>query len=103
MISRARLKEAAQTRGDVEGAPDVEVRQTFPSADLVGDLTVFNYQVPASLRSQYVSAAIPDKLGEREAQLVRASETANNSTDVREIESTFDALGNEADWVQERW
>ncbi len=56
VISRARLKEAAQAHADVESALDVwfrvaklakwqnlvEVRQTFPSADLVGDLTVFN-------------------------------------------------------------
>lgn len=63
----------------------------------------FLRQVPASLRSQYVAAAIADKLREREAQLVQACEGANNSSDVREIENSFDALADEADRVKERW
>lgn len=42
------------------------------------------------------------ELREREAQLVRACEAANNSNDVREIESSLDALADEADTVQER-
>ena len=68
------------------------------------DLAVeFLRRVPASLRSQYVATAIADKLREREAQLVRACEAANNSTDVRDIENSFDALIDEADRVQERW
>ncbi|MCC6589295.1 MAG: hypothetical protein IT168_21535 [Bryobacterales bacterium] len=60
-------------------------------------------RVPASLRSQYVASAIADKLREREQQLVRACETANNATDVRDIEGSFDALADESDAVQERW
>lgn len=68
------------------------------------DLAVeFLRRVPASLRSQYVASAIADKLREREEQLVRACEAANNSTDVRDIESSFDALADESDAVQERW
>ena len=68
------------------------------------DLAVeFLRRVPASLRSQYVATAIGDKLREREEQLVRACEAANNSTEVREIESSFDALADESDAVQERW
>lgn len=63
----------------------------------------FLRQVPASLRSRYVAAAIADKLREREAQLVRACEAANDSAEVCDIESTFDALADEADRVQERW
>ena len=63
----------------------------------------FLRQVPASFRSQYVAAAIADKLREREAQLVRACEAANDSAEVREIESSFDALADEADRVHERW
>ena len=63
----------------------------------------FLRRVPASLRSQYVATAISDKLRAREEQLVRACEAANNSADVREIESSFDALADEADRVQERW
>jgi hypothetical protein len=68
------------------------------------DLAVeFRRRVPASLRSQYVARAIADKLREREEQLVRACEAANNSTDVREIESSLDALAQESDAVQEPW
>ena len=63
----------------------------------------FLRRVPASLRSQYVTTAIADKLREREAQLVRACEVANNSTDVREIETSLDALTDESDVVQEPW
>ena len=63
----------------------------------------FLRRVPASLRSQYVATAIADKLREREARLVRACETANNSADVRDIENTFDALADESDVMQERW
>jgi hypothetical protein len=68
------------------------------------DLAVeFLRRVPASLRSQYVATAITDKLREREEQLVRACEAANNSVDVREIERSFEALADEADAVQESW
>lgn len=63
----------------------------------------FLRRVPASLRSQYVAAAIADKMREREAQFVRACEAANNSTDVGAIESSFDALTDESDAVKERW
>ena len=65
--------------------------------------TEFLRQVPASLRSRYVATAIAAKLREREEQLIRACEAANNATDVREIESSFDALADEADSVHERW
>jgi len=63
----------------------------------------FLRRVPTSQRSQYVSIAISDKLREREQQLVRACELANNSTDVREIENSFDALADESDDVRESW
>ena len=79
--------------------PSRKLTFTFPQ-----DLAVeFLRRVPASLRSQYVATAIADKLREREAQLVQACETANNSKDVREIESSFDALADESDAVQEPW
>ena len=68
------------------------------------DLAVeFLRRVPASLRSQYVATAIAEKLREREQQLVRACEVANNSTDIRDIESSFNALADKADTVDERW
>lgn len=68
------------------------------------DLAVeFLRRVPASLRSQYVATAIADKLREREEHLIRACEAANNSTDVQEIENSWDALADESDVMQERW
>jgi hypothetical protein len=63
----------------------------------------FRRRVPASLRSQYVAAAMADKLREREDQPVRACEAANNSADVRDIENSLDALVDEADAAQESW
>lgn len=63
----------------------------------------FLRRVPASLRSQYVATAIADKLRQREQQLVRACDAANNSTEVREIESSFDALADDSDAVQAPW
>ena len=63
----------------------------------------FLRRVPASLRSQYVAAAIADKLREREVQLIRACEVANNATEVRDIEDSLDALADKADTVEERW
>jgi ubiquinone biosynthesis protein UbiJ len=63
----------------------------------------FLRRVPASLRSQYVASAIADKLREREEHLVRACELANNSADVRDVETSFDALADESDRVQESW
>jgi metal-responsive CopG/Arc/MetJ family transcriptional regulator len=65
--------------------------------------TEFLRRVPASLRSQYVATAIADKLQEREDQLVRACEAANNSTDVREIEDSFNTLADPSDAMQEPW
>ncbi len=65
--------------------------------------TEFLRRVPASSRSRYVAAAIAAKLREREQQLAQVCELANNSADVREIETSFDALADEADAVQEPW
>lgn len=63
----------------------------------------FLRQVPPSSRSQYVATAIAMRLREREEQLVRACEIANSSADAGEIESSFDALADQADSVQEPW
>lgn len=79
--------------------PSRKLTFTFPQEPAVE----FLRQVPASLRSQYVAAAIADKLREREAQLVRACELANESAEVRDIENSFDSLTDEADRVHERW
>jgi hypothetical protein len=68
------------------------------------DLAVeFLRRVPPSLRSQYVAAAIADKLRQREEHLVRVCQAANVSNDVAEIESSFDALTDKSDIVQEPW
>ena len=68
------------------------------------DLAIrFLHQVPPSRRSQYVAAAIATKLRERDEEIARACELANNSADVRLIETSFDALADEADTVQEPW
>jgi hypothetical protein len=63
----------------------------------------FLRRVPASSRSQYVATAIASRLREREEQLARACEAANNSADVREIEASFDTLTDQADTVLEPW
>lgn len=65
--------------------------------------TEFLRRVPASNRSQYVAAAIAAKLREHEQDLARACEVANNSADVRDIETSFDALTDPSDIVQEPW
>ncbi|MGH9628209.1 MAG: hypothetical protein ACRD7E_07705 [Bryobacteraceae bacterium] len=65
--------------------------------------TEFLRRIPASSRSRYVAAAITAKLREREQQLSRACELANNSADVREIEASFDALADQSDTMQEPW
>jgi hypothetical protein len=79
--------------------PSRKLTFTLPQ-DLAAE---FLRRVPASLRSQYVATAIADKLREREQQLVRACEAANHSADVRDIESSFDAMADESDTVQEPW
>jgi metal-responsive CopG/Arc/MetJ family transcriptional regulator len=63
----------------------------------------FLRRVPGNHRSQYVAAAITAKLREREERLIRACEIANGSADVLEIETSMDALADEADGVQEPW
>lgn len=79
--------------------PSRKLTFTLPQ-DLAAE---FLRRIPPSLRSQYVATAIAEKLREREERLIQACEAANNSADVREIESSFDALTDEADRVQERW
>ena len=65
--------------------------------------TEFLRRVPPNSRSQYVATAIAAKLREREEQLVRACEAANNSADVREIAAGYDALVDQTDTVQAPW
>lgn len=65
--------------------------------------TEFLRRTPPNNRSRYVAAAVAAKLREREDQLVRACEVANNSADVLNIENSFDRLADEVDHLQERW
>jgi hypothetical protein len=60
----------------------------------------FTRRVPARDRSRYVADALADKLAERERRLIRACETANQDSQVREIELDFDAL---TDAMPEPW
>lgn len=43
------------------------------------------------------------KLREREEQIVRACEAANQSADILAIEAAMDTLADDADRVQEPW
>lgn len=63
----------------------------------------FVRRVPPSRRSQYVATAIAAKLREREDELARACEIANNSADVLDIETSLDALAGGSDRLQEPW
>jgi hypothetical protein len=68
------------------------------------DLAVeFLRRIPPSSRSRYVATAIAAKFREREEQLIRACEVANSSSDVVNIETSFDSLADEVDRVQEPW
>ncbi len=46
-------------------------------------------------RSRFVSEALAARLGERELELVRACETANQELEVAEIEKDFDGIRDE--------
>lgn len=60
----------------------------------------FLRRVPARERSRYVAQALADKLSEREHQLIRACELANDDPDIRAIEEEFDALPSD---ITEQW
>jgi len=57
-------------------------------------------RVPAQDRSRYVCEAIAAKLRERDEQLKRACEIANNAPDVLAVEQEWDALRDE---IAEPW
>ena len=60
----------------------------------------FVRQVSARDRSRYVAEAIGEKLAERNRQLIRACEVANQDADVAAIEREWDAM---TDPVAEPW
>ena len=60
----------------------------------------FIRRVAARDRSRYVAEALVEKLAERDRQLLRACEIANQDPEVSAIEQEFDALPSE---VTEPW
>jgi hypothetical protein len=60
----------------------------------------FLSRVPSRDRSRFVSEALAARLRERDLELVRACETANQDLDVAEIEKDFDAIHEE---MAESW
>ncbi len=65
------------------------------------DLAIqFVRRVPARERSRYLAEALAQKLSERERQLIRACEVANQDPEIIAIEREFDAL---SDKVTELW
>ena len=55
----------------------------------------FLRRVPSRDRSRFVSEALAARLRDRDLELVRACETANQDLDVAEIEKDFDAIHDE--------
>ena len=69
-----------------------------------GDLAnQFLRRVSARERSRYVSDAIAAKLREREEQMIRSCEVANNNADVLAIERDWEALVDDTDRIAEPW
>jgi hypothetical protein len=55
----------------------------------------FLRRVPSRDRSRFISEALAARLRERDIELVRACETANQDLDVAEIENDFDGIRDE--------
>jgi hypothetical protein len=55
----------------------------------------FLSRVPSRDRSRFVSEALAARLRERDLELIRACETANQDLDVAEIEKDFDGIRDE--------
>ena len=52
-------------------------------------------RVPSRDRSRFVSEALAARLAERDLELIRACEAANQDLDVAEIENEFDGIRDE--------
>ncbi len=68
-------------------------KMTFTLPEEVADK--FLRRVPPRDRSRYVAAALAEKLTERDRELVRACEIANQDPEVAAIEKEFDSLPDE--------
>lgn len=55
----------------------------------------FLSRVPSRDRSRFISEALAARLRERDLELVRACETANQDLEVAEIEKDFDGIRDE--------
>lgn len=55
----------------------------------------FVRRIPARERSRYVAEALAEKMAERDRDLARACEAANQDPEVAVIEREFDSLPNE--------
>jgi hypothetical protein len=55
----------------------------------------FLRRVPSRDRSRFVSEALAARLAQRDVDLIRACETANQDVDVAEIEKELDGIGDE--------
>ncbi len=62
--------------------------------------TQFLSRIASRDRSRFVSEALAARLRERDLELIRACETANQDVDVAEIEKDFDGI---LDEMAERW
>ena len=60
----------------------------------------FTKRVPARERSKYLVEALTDKLAQREKDLIRSCQVANEDLDVLAIEQEFDSLSDE---IAEPW
>ena len=60
----------------------------------------FLRRVSSRDRSRFVSDALAARLAERDLQLIRACDAANEDLEVAEIENEFDGMGDE---IPERW
>ena len=60
----------------------------------------FLRRVPSRDRSRFVTEALVARLAERDLQLIRACDAANEDLDVAEIEREFDGIG---DPIPEPW
>ncbi len=60
----------------------------------------FLHRVPSRERSRFVSDALAARLAERDLQLIRACDAANEDLEVAGIEKEFDGIGDE---IAERW
>jgi len=68
-------------------------KMTFVLPEAVADK--FVRRIPARDRSRYIAEALAEKLAERDRNLIRACEIANQDPEVAGIEREFDSFSSE--------